>query len=491
MKRAFFIALVLISLFIVASFEPLMGQEWTEPVNVSNQGIHAMNISMTIDEMGTIHIAWSSKVTDTHWIINYTQSNDNGTTWSEPLDLLKNTNYWMAQPNIVSDNRNILYVTYTYDYLSWTASGRLIKLIIYDGHHWGEPIIVSKDMSSSHYPISAIDHNDRIYVFWNFAFTDDSYYRYIQNNILSEIRCPYPGGNADYFVNAIVDNRNNIHVVGSSLSISNPGYEKLEYFNFDYNFNTWIPPLNPIKDTISVGMDIALNQHELPACIYRKMSRSSGVFLDDTTKHLAKNGHDWSNSTIISGANGTQNYQQLIFDQNNDSHVIERQEIENYFGWFHFFKAEQNWTAELIDSSLYLAFSKLVFYNNNLYFSFGKAWEVEGSIITDIFFTKYDIVTNQQEHLKNISELKIFPNPSQGDVCIEFENSIQQSLNISIFDINGNQIKTLIDKKMPQGQQQVLWDGTKQNGKKVKSGSYLVRLQAGNKTLTQAVEIVR
>ena len=170
------IFIILYSIFF--SFTLPAQQQWTEPINISNLGGYSMDPDMVIDHNGVIHVVWSYKITSTHWLIMYNYSEDDGLSWSEPLDLLQNTDLWMAQPHIACDSKNRLYLTYTHDYHGWTPEGRLIKMLTCDGHQWGEPITASEGMPGSHYNNIIIDHNDRIYVFWDHGPSGDDFYRF-------------------------------------------------------------------------------------------------------------------------------------------------------------------------------------------------------------------------------------------------------------------------------------------------------------------------
>jgi flagellar hook assembly protein FlgD len=49
---------------------------------------------------------------------------------------------------------------------------------------------------------------------------------------------------------------------------------------------------------------------------------------------------------------------------------------------------------------------------------------------------------------------------------------------ISVFDIAGRKVTSLLEKKVPAGAHEVFWNGTDGRGKPVASGVYLCRLSA-------------
>ena len=57
--------------------------------------------------------------------------------------------------------------------------------------------------------------------------------------------------------------------------------------------------------------------------------------------------------------------------------------------------------------------------------------------------------------------------------------------------MDGKLIKTLVDQALPDGFNEVTWDGTDAKRSPVSSGVYLYRLQAGKKTITKKMVLLR
>jgi hypothetical protein len=493
MKRVFFIALLLIPIFILVTIKPLHGQQWTEPVNISNLGGYSMEPDMIIDHKGVIHVVWRYRITGYHWLILYSYSEDDGLTWTEPLDLLQNTDLWMLQPHIACDSKNNLYVTYTHNGFEWPPEGRLIKMLTYDGQQWSKPFIISKEMPGSHYNQLYIDYNDRVIVGWDLETTGDNYFRFFENNFWTDAFCPYPGGTEIYgFVEAAVDKDNSLHWIGASMGYAYPGQERLQYFYYNNYQNSWYPPFMPVKDTIGVGQDIALSNNKIPQSAYRKKSKVSVDAIWDSTMLIKKEGDLWGQPILISGTGKRQEGQQIVVDQNNEVHIVETEFYASSVSetqLVHYSKNGNNWQEQVVDSSNHMChFPKLIFNRNTLYVVYYKS---EVSAIGDLRFSKYDIITNIKEEAKQTPELKIYPNPGSGIISIEFENSSRQLVDLSVYDINGKLVSVLAHKMLPPGMQRFVWEAHSTNGQKVKPGTYLVKLTAGDNTATQVVEIVK
>jgi hypothetical protein len=88
----------------------------------------------------------------------------------------------------------------------------------------------------------------------------------------------------------------------------------------------------------------------------------------------------------------------------------------------------------------------------------------------------------------SISTGKVFPNPvaasGSANTIIGFELKDEQLVNIEIFNIKGQKIKTLAHKKMSKGSQQVYWDCTDSSTQKVSSGIYLYRISGKDMALS-------
>nr|NQU92790.1 hypothetical protein [Bacteroidota bacterium] len=383
----------------------LPAQEWTEPISVTNNmGGFCTDPDLVFDHSGILHVVWSYEIDYSYRKIMYSSSADFGETWIAPLDLLQNNDLWMSQPHIDCDSKNNLYVAYTHNTIN--VPEMMVKMVIYDGYEWSDPILVSEEMPGSDYPKVITDNNDQIFL--GFHKGGKFYYRLYSDFVLSEIYCPYCNWEDIYLpVEGVLAENNKIHWIGSSASYNYYG-ERLEYFLFDIGTNSWSNPQMPVQDTIKIGKDITLDNNSNPVCVYRKKP-----FGDDRTKLIQKNGNYWSNPELVACVDGSQKYQQIEIDQNNDVHIVEQQETVEGYGLVHYKKWNEKWVGQFIDSCYIVNFPKLLFNNNRLYFVYSKTWVVGKEFDGDLFFTRYDIVTGQMELPEILPELDIYPNPGR------------------------------------------------------------------------------
>jgi hypothetical protein len=74
------------------------------------------------------------------------------------------------------------------------------------------------------------------------------------------------------------------------------------------------------------------------------------------------------------------------------------------------------------------------------------------------------------------------PNPFSSAVTITFRQPAEQPLPVAvhIYDITGQQVRTLIDASLPSDPHTVRWNGTDRRGRPVAAGVYLYRVECGN-----------
>jgi hypothetical protein len=80
--------------------------------------------------------------------------------------------------------------------------------------------------------------------------------------------------------------------------------------------------------------------------------------------------------------------------------------------------------------------------------------------------------------------LSIYPNPFNPSTTICFELPEKMKATLSVFNIRGQKISTLIDEQKAKGIHRVVWNGADDKGKNVPSGVYFYRLETSNKSIT-------
>lgn len=84
-----------------------------------------------------------------------------------------------------------------------------------------------------------------------------------------------------------------------------------------------------------------------------------------------------------------------------------------------------------------------------------------------------------------------YPNPFNPSTTIRFTLSATVQVNLSIFDMKGAAIATLVNEVRPEGLHEVNWDGKDSKGNLVASGVYFFRLEAGKQVLAKKMLLLK
>jgi hypothetical protein len=84
-----------------------------------------------------------------------------------------------------------------------------------------------------------------------------------------------------------------------------------------------------------------------------------------------------------------------------------------------------------------------------------------------------------------------FPNPFNPATRIPFELTRGGRVALSVFDVAGHRVRALLDQELPAGLHEAAWDGRDDAGQAVASGVYLYRMQAGTRTETRRMVLLK
>ncbi len=98
-------------------------------------------------------------------------------------------------------------------------------------------------------------------------------------------------------------------------------------------------------------------------------------------------------------------------------------------------------------------------------------------------FTIQEVSTSvqmQEEHPQISALYSNYPNPFNPITLIGYKLSNTGNVQLTIYNLLGEQIKTLVNERQSAGIYQVQWDGRDNKGEPVSNGVYLYRLKAGS-----------
>ena len=84
-----------------------------------------------------------------------------------------------------------------------------------------------------------------------------------------------------------------------------------------------------------------------------------------------------------------------------------------------------------------------------------------------------------------------YPNPFNPTTQIEFSLPVASNVDLTVFNVLGQEVKSVFSGEMPAGNHTVTWDGTSGTGNSVSSGVYFYRLEAGNFVETKKMMLLK
>ena len=84
-----------------------------------------------------------------------------------------------------------------------------------------------------------------------------------------------------------------------------------------------------------------------------------------------------------------------------------------------------------------------------------------------------------------------YPNPFNPSTRIDYYLPRETLVTMSIYDVRGALVRTLVDEPVGVGHHSLVWEGKDNNGNRVGSGVYFYRLRAGKKVITKKLVVVK
>jgi hypothetical protein len=429
----------------------------------------------TIDYQGNLHCVWAHVVNVSYSNIYYSKSEDNGVTWTSPENISLNVEKRLINPNIVVDSEDKIYVTYDYNMIDPIHSKVLMK--IYNGVEWSQADTISGTMLNSFGNLLIIDHNDRIYCFWNHPSQyADYYYKYMENGNLSGVYHPYTENFK--FHKIVVDPENNIQVLGSYGGC-------LNYVNYNYETNQWSSITTISNNTQCVySLDLDIDDNNYPHTTWRqKTTGTPNPFEEDSTLYRYFDGYEWSEPELVT----EDPYNQKIQLINNKAIIIDWEKTTGEGGDIICYKKNNagNWIGEFV---IYISGSleRFLKYDNMLYLIYTA--KPDDDNLNIYYMNKIvDTTTSIEENNFTLNSLEIYPNPFSKILNIEFNILKDSHVILRIHSFDGKVIKTIYDGNLPDGNFRKFWDGTNGSGEKINKGTYLIRLIAGKNIISRSV----
>jgi len=457
-------------------------QNWSQPVNISNQTNLKNRLDFCVDGVGTLHCVWMGGDAVVYKIY-YARSGDGGATWTAPLQVSDVDGYTRYYPKIAAVGQDSLFITYTCTF----EGTEVMRLKCYDGDAWLPEQTVSPPGVNAINLAIASDPTGGCYSFWQAYEPSVGYkfnYVHLGSGSSNTPISPFTGIPGNHLVYSVVaDSMGNLHCSGSWRDSAVPVVNAC-YYKYDRVAALWLPPVSMqnLFDAYKDGSDIALTHSGLPILTWREVISPSP--LNDRSRISFYNETSWSDPITIAEDPW---FQTIVADATDTVHLVQTEkffpagdEVKNLV-----YYTSNGWEGQVITNSANIAsFPELRIHNNTLYLVY-----VDSASLGDnnVFFMKRvltgsGIIDQEASPAMVIGSLCASPNPFRGGVDISYELCKPGRIFISICNLRGQVVKTFEATHNSPGKYTLAWDGKDLSGKPTASGIYLGRMQSGSKT---------
>lgn len=125
-----------------------------------------------------------------------------------------------------------------------------------------------------------------------------------------------------------------------------------------------------------------------------------------------------------------------------------------------------------------------------------KGWYIDDLFIGPIYSTieppfNPDAIGDNESIPAAFALKQNYPNPFNPETTIEFDLNVKSNIELSIYNVSGQLIKTVREGELNAGTYKVVWNGTDLNGNSVSSGIYYYRLKTDDKTSTKKMLLLK
>ena len=144
-----------------------------------------------------------------------------------------------------------------------------------------------------------------------------------------------------------------------------------------------------------------------------------------------------------------------------------------------------------LPSGTYDIYAERVFYEDNTIY--GVTLEDNHDTVVDFNMTctlPPVSVTNNELQIVNY-KLSNYPNPFNPNTTISYQINQSGKVELSVYNIKGQKVKTLINEFKQTGKHSVVWNGKDNNSKRVSSGVYLYKITSSKKTVVKKMLMLK
>jgi len=150
------------------------------------------------------------------------------------------------------------------------------------------------------------------------------------------------------------------------------------------------------------------------------------------------------------------------------------------------FAGDIDWEEVEIDLSGYTGMAQLRFVMGSAGLITGEGWYID-----DIYYTNPTGISDNSIIPKVTSLNGNYPNPFNPTTTIAYSLSKEAHVNIEIFNMKGQKVRTLKNEEQTAGDYNAVWNGKDDNSKPAASGVYFYKMEAGNIQQTKKMILMK
>lgn len=121
----------------------------------------------------------------------------------------------------------------------------------------------------------------------------------------------------------------------------------------------------------------------------------------------------------------------------------------------------------------------------------GGAFQLKGGFWADHGAVLVGVEDGQPGLPMRFRVLPNIPNPFSAVTSIAFELPTEQRVEMSVYDLNGDRVRQLMDQVMPAGRHQLVWAGIGDTGRPLPPGVYWIQTRAGKRSAVLKTVLIR
>ena len=145
------------------------------------------------------------------------------------------------------------------------------------------------------------------------------------------------------------------------------------------------------------------------------------------------------------------------------------------------------WTEATFDLSSYSGNARFRFLFGTDGAVTGEGWYVDDIRVESEFVDNSDPAVSPLRFDLNAN----YPNPFNPSTTISFSVPASGEVELAIFNLKGQRVKTLVSGELTKGQHSVVWNGLDNAGRSVASGVYLYKLRSGTELKTRKMMLMK